>query len=159
MICPCPRALSAALAIMLALAGCGAPADGNLAAEDADSAALLAGAAAAWGRPEIAAAAPDAARATVRWGACPLPGAEALGCWDGATVWLDPSLQSAELAPLAPRVIAHEVGHWLRGDGEHLARAAEGGPCYDHGRGPELMCPSAGPTVLPEDEEFIQDGL
>lgn len=106
--------LPAGLTIVLAAlaVGCGAPADGVL-----------------------------AARATVRWGACPLPGAEALGCWDGATVWLDPSLQSAELAPLAPRVVAHEVGHWLRGDGHHLALAAAGGPCYDHGRGPDLHVP------------------
>lgn len=146
--------LPAALTIVLAV-GCGAPADGTLVAEDDASAALLAGAAAAWGRPEIAASAPDAARATVRWGACPLPGADALGCWDGATVWLDPSLQSAELAPLAPRVVAHEVGHWLRGDGRHLALAAAGGPCYDHGRGPELMCPSAGASVTDADREFV----
>lgn len=146
---PCPLALSAALAIVLA--GCGAPAGGILVAEDAASAALLAGAAAAWDRPELAAAAPDAARATVRWGACPLPGAEALGCWDGTTVWLDPSAP----AELRPRVVAHELGHWLRGDGEHLERAANGGPCYDHGRGPELMCPSAGAAVTDADREFV----
>lgn len=142
----------------LALAGCGAPAGGPLVAEDAASATLLAGAAAAWGRPELAAAEPDAARATVRWGECPLPGQEALGCWDGMTIWLSPTLQSDEMAPLGPRVTAHEVGHWLRGDGLHLQREALGGPCLDRERGPALMCPSAGATVTDADREFVLKG-
>lgn len=141
--------------LVLALAGCGAPAGGPLVAEDAASAALLVGAASAWGRPEAVASEPDPARATVRWGECPLPGQEALGCWDGTTIWLSPDLQTDEMAPLGPRVAAHELGHWLRGDGLHLRRAAAGGPCLDRERGPALMCPSAGPEVTAADREFV----
>lgn len=146
------------IVLALALAGCGAPAGGPLVAEDAASAALLAGAAAAWGRPEAAAEGWDSARATVRWGECPLGGAEsgaALGCWDGTTIWLSPALLTDEMAPLRPRVTAHELGHWLRGDGAHLAREAQGGPCLDRERGPALMCPSAGPEVTAADREFV----
>lgn len=153
------RPAVARIVLALALAGCGAPAGGPLVAEDAASAALLAGAAAAWGRPELAAAEADPAQATVRWGDCPLGGAEGgsavLGCWDGTTIWLSPALLSDEMAPLGPRVAAHEVGHWLRGDGSHLAHAAQGGPCLDRERGPALMCPSAGPEVTDADREFV----
>jgi hypothetical protein len=62
-------------------------------------------------------------------------GAATLGCvhFDPLAIYISSSTPAALLA----RTVLHEMGHTIRGDGEHLS-VADG--CPEHSRGPFVMC-------------------
>ncbi len=62
-------------------------------------------------------------------------GAATLGCvhFDPVAIYIS----SSTAAELLARTVLHEMGHTIRGDGEHLG-VADG--CPEHSRGPFVMC-------------------
>jgi hypothetical protein len=64
-------------------------------------------------------------------------GAATLGCvhFDPLAVYIS----SATPEELLARTVLHEMGHTIRGDGEHLG-VVDG--CPAHSRGPAVMCPA-----------------